>query len=196
MKDISRLALVLTLITAGSALLLAMVEKVTREPIAQQRRLVTLGALKAVLPPANNSPDQDTVSLVTGKDSKGNDEQTTFYRGRKDGAVSGVAFRVVAPDGYSGSIAVMVGIEPNGQVSGVAILQHAETPGLGALIEGESWKNQFKGKSLDNADWRVKKDGGHFDQITAATISPRAVVGAIRKGLEFYKANKDQIIGG
>lgn len=196
MKDISRLALVLTLITAGSALLLAMVEKVTREPIANQRRLVTLSALKAVLPPADNSPDQDMVSLVTGKDSKGNDVETVFYRGRKGGDVSGVAFRVVAPDGYSGSISVMVGIDPKGVVSGIAILQHAETPGLGALIEEDWWKNQFKGKGLENADWRVKKDGGHFDQITAATISPRAVVGAMRKGLEFYKANRDKIIGG
>jgi electron transport complex protein RnfG len=196
MKEISRLALILTLITAVSALLLAMVEKVTREPIAQQRRLVTLSALQAVLPPADNSPDQDTVTLVTGKDSKGNDVETIFYRGRKGGELTGIAFKAVAPDGYSGNVSVMVGIEPDGHVSGLAILQHAETPGLGANIEKASWKDQFKGKGLDNADWRVKKDGGSFDQITAATITPRAVVGAMRRGLEFFKAHKAEIIGG
>jgi electron transport complex protein RnfG len=196
MKELSRLALVLTVIAAGAALLLAMVYSVTKEPIAQQRRLVTLNALKSVLPPADNSPDQDTVSLVTGKDKSGNDTETIFYRGRKGEEVSGIAFRVVAPDGYSGNIFVMVGIDPAGNVSGIEILQHAETPGLGALVEDDWWKDQFKGKGLDNADWRVKKDGGEFMEITAATITPRAIVGAIRKGLEFYKAHKDEITGG
>ena len=196
MKELSRLALVLTVITAGAALLLAMVYSVTKEPIAEQRRLVTLNALTAVLPPADNSPDQDTVSLVTGKDKNGNDTETTFYRGKKDGKLSGVAFKVVSHKGYSGDISVMVGIDPTGHVSGIEILQQTETPGLGAKIEEPWWKDQFKGKGLDNSDWRVKKDGGDFDQITAATITPRAVVGAIREGLEFYKAHKDEIIGG
>jgi electron transport complex protein RnfG len=196
MKDLSRLALVLTVITAGAALLLALVYSVTKEPIAQQQRLVMLNALKSVLPPVDNSPDEDTVTLVTGKDKNGNDIEKSFYRGRKDGKISGIAFKVVAPDGYSGDIAVMVGVEPDGTVSGIEILQHAETPGLGALIEESWWKDQFKGKGLDDADWRVKKDGGDFEQITAATISPRAVVGAIRKGLEFYESHKDEILGG
>jgi electron transport complex protein RnfG len=136
------------------------------------------------------------VSLVTGKDKKGNDAETVFYRGRQGDELSGVAFTVVAPDGYSGNISIMVGIDPAGKVSGIEILQHAETPGLGAKVEEAWWKDQFKGKGLDNADWRVKKDGGDFDQITAATITPRAIVGAVRKGLEFYKAHKDEIIGG
>jgi electron transport complex protein RnfG len=196
MKELSRLALVLTVITAGAALLLAMVYSATKEPIAKQRRLVTLNALKSVLPPADNSPDQDTVSLVTGKDKNGADTETVFYRGRQGEAVSGIAFKVVAPDGYSGNIFVMVGIDPEGKVSGIEILQHAETPGLGALVENAWWKDQFKGKGLDDADWRVKKDGGDFMEITAATITPRAIVGAIRKGLEFFKAHKAEIIGG
>ena len=190
MKEISRLALVLTCITAASALILSMVEAVTREPIAKQARLVTLNALKAVLPPADNAPDEDKVVMaIDGR-------ETIFYRGRMQGQLSGVAFRVVAPDGYSGDIAVMVGIEPNGKVSGIEILQHAETPGLGNIVEQEWWKVQFVGKGLDDADWRVKKDGGDFMEITAATITPRAIVGAIRKGLEFYRANVDKITGG
>jgi len=194
MKELLRLVLVLTLIAAGAGLILSLVEGMTREPIAEQRRLETLRALSAVLPPADNSPDADTVSLVFGKDRRGRDQQRIFYRGRQGDKISGVAFQVVAPDGYSGNIAIMVGVDPQGTVSGVEILSHAETPGLGDRITEPWFKQMFKGKSLDNADWRVKKDGGSFDQITGATISPRAVVGAIRRGLEFFKKHRDEIL--
>lgn len=194
MKEMLRLALVLTLIAAGAGLILSLVEKATREPIAEQRRLETLRALNAVLPPNENSPDQDTIKLIIGQDRRGRDLARTFYRGRRDGHINGVAFKVVAPDGYSGNIAVMVGVDPDGTVTGIEILNHAETPGLGDKIEEPWFKELFKGKSLGNADWRVKKDGGDFDQITGATISPRAVVGAVRRGLEFFKAHRDEIM--
>lgn len=193
MKDILRLVVALTLIAAGAGAVLSLVEGVTREPIAHQRRLETLKALKAVLPVFDNSPDTDTLDLVTGKDKKGRDVQRTFYRGRKSGELAGIAFKVVAPDGYSGNIEIMVGINPEGVVSGVEILSHAETPGLGSKISEGWFKDQFRGKGLEGVDWRVKKDGGQFDQITGATISPRAVVGAIRAGLEFYKQHRDEI---
>ena len=194
MNSMPRLILVLTLITAGAGLILSLVEAVTREPIAEQRRLETLRALQAVLPQANNSPDQDTVQLVTGKDKRGRDVLRTFFRGRQDGTLSGVAFKVVAPDGYSGNIEIMVGIDPSGTVAGIEILSHAETPGLGDKITLPTFKANFAGKNLENADWRVKKDGGEFDQITGATISPRAVVGAVRKGLEFYRDHRDEVL--
>jgi len=195
MKEMIRLAVVLTLIAASAGLILASVEKMTREPIAEQRRLETLRALQSVLPALDNEPDRDTVVLVTGKDRKGRDMQRTFFRGRSNNALTGVAFKVVSPDGYSGNIAIMVGIVPDGTVEGIEILSHAETPGLGNKIE-ESWfKEMFHGKSLANADWRVKKDGGEFDQITGATISPRAVVGAINRGLQFYKEHQQEIVG-
>ena len=196
MNGMPRLILVLTLIAAGAGVVLALVEAVTREPIAEQRRLETLRALRAVLPPADNSPDEDTVQLVIGQDKRGRDVVRTFFRGRSDGALSGIAFKVVAPDGYSGNIDVMVGIDPQGTVAGIEILNHAETPGLGDKIELPSFKAIFAGKNLENADWRVKKDGGEFDQITGATISPRAVVGAVRKGLEFYRDHRDEVVAG
>ncbi len=193
MRDILRLALVLTLITAGAGLILSLVESVTREPIAEQRRLETLRALQAVLPEIDNSPDADTVELVTGKDKKGRDIRRTFFRGRKGDRLAGVAFKVVAPDGYSGNIFIMVGVDAAGTVTGIEILTHAETPGLGDKIEEGWFKDQFKQKSLDNADWRVKKDGGAFDQITGATISPRAIVKAVKSGLEFYRDHRQEI---
>ncbi len=194
MKELSRLVLVLTLIAAGAGLILSLVEQATREPIAEQRRQETLRALAAVLPPADNSPDEDTVTLVTGKDRKGRPLERVFFRGRQAGGINGVAFQVVAPDGYSGNIAIMVGANPAGTVTGMEILSHAETPGLGDKITEAWFKELFKGKNLDNIDWRVKKDGGGFDQITGATISPRAVVGAIHKGLEFFREHRAEIL--
>jgi len=194
MKELMRLATVLTLITAGAGLILALVESVTREPIAEQRRLETLRALEAVLPPIDNSPDSDTAELVIGKDKKGREVKRLFYRGRKEDKLSGVAFKVVAPDGYSGNIFIMVGVDAGGTVTGIEILNHAETPGLGDKITHGGFKDQFKQKNLDNADWRVKKDGGEFDQITGATISPRAVVKAVKAGLEFFRAHRQEIV--
>ena len=194
MNGVLRLVLVLTLITAGAGLILSMVESVTREPIAEQRRLATLRALKAVLPPADNSPDEDTVQLLIGQDRRGRDMLRTFFRGRQEGELSGIAFKVVAPDGYSGNITIMVGVNPEGTVAGIEILSHNETPGLGDKIEKPAFKGIFVGKNLKNADWRVKKDGGEFDQITGATISPRAVVGAVRNGLEFFRDHRAEVL--
>ena len=130
---------------------------------------------------------------MTGQDKKGRDVSRTFYRGRKEQELAGVAFKVVAPEGYSGNIEIMVGIDPQGTVTGIEILTHAETPGLGSKIAEGWFKEQFRGKALENADWRVKKDGGEFDQITGATISPRAVVKAVKEGLEFYRQHRQQI---
>jgi electron transport complex protein RnfG len=194
MKDTIRLVLTLTLIAAIAGLILSQVESATREPIKEQRRLQMLKALSAVLPAFDNSPDTDTVTLENGLDKKGKPVEIVFYRGRKAEQLVGTAFKVVAPDGYSGNIFVMVGVKPDGQIIGIEILTHAETPGLGSKITEDVFKNQFKGKTLDNADWRVKKDGGQFDQITGATISPRAVVGAVKKGLEFYRKHQPEIL--
>jgi len=195
MVDLRRLIVVLTLVAAVAALVLALIESVTRAPIAAQRRLQMVRALQAVLPPADNAPDTDTVTLVAGQDRKGKPVERTFYRGRIGSELRGVAFQVTAPDGYSGDIDIMVGVDPQGTVTGVAILRHAETPGLGDKITRPAFTGMFVGKGLDGVDWRVKKDGGDFDQLTGATISPRAVVGAVRRGLEFFRAHRDEIVG-
>ncbi len=194
MKEIARLAFVLTAITAIAALLLSVVEALTREPIAEQRRQLTLRALGSVLPPFDNHPDEDTVTLEAGVDRRGAPIERTFYRGSRGGVLSGVAFEVVAPDGYSGNIHIMVGVYPDGAVRAIEILTHAETPGLGDKIEDLSFREQFVSKTLEGVDWRVRKDGGDFDQITGATVSVRATVGAVRRGLAFYLENLEQIL--
>ena len=193
-KEMSRLLITLTLIAATAGLLLSMVESATREPIKEQRRLQMLKALSAVLPEFDNSPDTDLITLENGVDKKGKPLQVVFYRARKAGELVGTAFKVVAGDGYSGNIEVMVGLRPDEMVNAIEILTHAETPGLGSKITEPWFKALFQGKSLDNADWRVKKDGGEFDQITGATISPRAIVGAIKKGLLFFRENRERIL--
>ncbi len=194
MKEMTRLLLALTLIAACAGFILSQVERATREPIKEQRRLQMLKALSAVLPPFDNSPDTDKVELQDGLDKKGQPLMKTFYRARQGGELKGVAFKVIAPDGYSGNIEIMVGVDPRDLVNGIAIVSHAETPGLGSKIDEPAFKDQFKGKGLDNIDWRVKKDGGEFDQITGATISPRAIVGAVSKGLEFYRQHRAEVI--
>ena len=194
MKDMGRLLITLTLIAAGAGLVLSLVESVTREPIKEQCRLQMLKALSAVLPSFDNSPDTDIVTLQNGVDKKGKPIEVIFYRARKDGELVGSAFSAVAPDGYSGNIRVMIGVRPDETVNAIEILNHAETPGLGDKITFASFKDLFKDKSLENADWRVKKDGGEFDQFSGATISPRAVVGAVKKGLEFFRENKAKIL--
>jgi electron transport complex protein RnfG len=194
MNGLPRLVLSLTLITVGAGLLLSQVESLTRAPIAEQRRLETLRALQTVLPAFDNSPDADTVELAFGTDKKGRELKRTFFRGRQGAEISGVAFSVVAPDGYSGNINMMVGVDAGGTVVGLEILTHAETPGLGDKITHDVFKGQFKGKTLEGSDWRVKKDGGDFDQITGATISPRAVVKAVHQGLQFYREHQQDVL--
>jgi len=193
-NSLVRLIVTLTLITACAGLVLSLVEQVTRAPIAEQRRMEMLRALESVLPAFDNAPDSDMVELIVGKDKRGRDVMRTFYRGRQHGELTGIAFKVTAPDGYSGNIEIMLGIHPDGTVAGVEILLSSETPGLGDKIKEARFREQFKGRGLDNADWRVRKDGGEFDQLTGATISPRAVVGAVRKGLEFYRDHRQTIV--
>ncbi len=107
--------------------------------------------------------------------------------------ISGIP--VVAPDGYSGDIRLLVGILANGELAGVRVLNHRETPGLGDAIETRrsDWIRQFAGLSLDappaNA-WTVRKDGGEFDQFAGATITPRAVIKAVRQALVFFEQNQ------
>lgn len=175
----NRLALALVGVCVAAALVLAVTERVTRGPIAEQKRAEVLRSLDAVLPPHDNAADRDTrtVQLDSG-------EEETLYLARRGEDWVGTAVSVTAHDGYAGDIDVMVGVNRQGAVTGVAILAHAETPGLGDQITHGNWLSTFRDKSLSGTSWAVKKDGGDFDQFTGATISPRAVVGAVHRALE------------
>jgi electron transport complex protein RnfG len=88
----------------------------------------------------------------------------------------------------------MLGLDPNGMIYGVEIVRHGETPGLGAKIATPQFRDQFKGRSLSNTEFKLKKDGGDLDQVTGATISPRAIVKAVREGMEFFREHRDEIL--
>jgi electron transport complex protein RnfG len=128
----------------------------------------------------------------------GVDAPQPVHRARKAGAPVAVVLAAVAPDGYNGDIKLVVGITYEGDVSGVRVIAHRETPGLGDGIEEarSDWILQFKDRSLVSPPpegWKVKRDGGIFDQFTGATITPRAVVRAVHKCLQFYSAHQTDL---
>lgn len=152
-------------------------------------------SLSEVLPAgyAENQLLKDTIQL---KNSEG--KNVTIYRSRKNGVVNGVVFQT-ASRGYSGDIIVLIGLDTQGTMLGARVVKHTETPGLGDKIEvaKSKWIHDFEGKSLDTlpADkWAVKKDGGVFDQFAGATITPRAVVKAVKSGLDFFLAHRQEIL--
>ena len=144
-------------------------------------------AIKSVLPKSvKNDPVKDKV-VVDNKD---------IFIGRdENGKFVGAAFKVVTKEGYAGTIEIMLGINgKDDSVNGIEILSMGETPGLGAKITQKWFKDQYKKRNLKNTNWKVKKDGGDIDQISGATISPRAVTKAVYNGLKFYVKNKDKIV--
>jgi electron transport complex protein RnfG len=121
------------------------------------------------------------------------------YPARRAGEATAVVLEVVAPDGYSGEIRLLVGILAGGRVAGVRVVSHRETPGLGDYIDilRSDWIKQFDGRGLDDPapeQWKVKKDGGRFDYRAGATVTPRAVVKATRKALEYFAAHRDELL--
>jgi len=191
MKELFKLTVVLTIICSLAATALALVYTITKEPIAYQQRLKKLKAIKAVQPDYDNEPDQDFVDLKTDGSAE---VPTRFYITKKGETPTGVVFMVSAV-GYGGIIDLMVGLNPDGSITGVQVLRHTETPGLGAKITEEKFLKQFIAKNVQDTNWALKKEGGDIDQISGATISPQAVVKALSGGLTLFSDNKDKILG-
>ncbi|MBF0622442.1 MAG: RnfABCDGE type electron transport complex subunit G [Magnetococcales bacterium] len=194
MPEFVRMGLILMIVGAVATTILAATEQITREPIAEAKRQEILKALRQVLPLGfDNDPDQDTLVLIDPSLNR-KEKPVTFYRARKGGSPLASAYVVTAPDGYSGNIDIMMAVAPGGIVTGVQIVGHAETPGLGDKAVITDWPESFKGKTLDNTKWGVKKDNGDFDQFAGATITPRAIVGAVHRGLKYFVENQDKIL--
>lgn len=179
--------------------LLAAVNELTRERIAEQERQALIRQLGRVLPEGayDNDPLGDTMTLRHDSLSR-NDEAVRVYRARKGEQPVAVVFDHVAPDGYNGDIQLLTSILADGRISGVRVVSHRETPGLGDPIEAErsDWILAFTGRSLEDPEterWGVTRDGGVFDQFTGATITPRAVVEAVQRALEYHQANRDAL---
>ncbi len=190
-------------ILAGFALVASVLLGVTNcstQGAIQQRLDEDLKNSLAEVVPAtlyDNDLLQDTVIVPSAQYNIGAAE-TLVYRARKAGEITAVAFKFTAPDGYSGAIDMMIGIDSDGKILGVRVLSHKETPGLGDKIElaKSNWILSFNGFSLDNLSpekWAVKKDGGQFDQFAGATITPRKSVQATYRSLQLFKDKKDEL---
>lgn len=183
----------IALLASGS---LAAVSSLTAPAIAAAEAKDLRDSLSEVLPAglADNDFLKDTVELE--RDGK----TVTVYRARHGSELKAALFKV-AERGYGGEIQILMAVDADGRMLGVRILKHSETPGLGDKIDvkKDDWVLDFNGKSLGDPapeKWGVKKDNGVFDQFAGATITPRAVVKAVKGGLEFYAARKQDITAG
>lgn len=177
----------------------AVTEDTTRSKIEDNERLVLLRNLNALLPA--EQLDNDIVNdtgTVPASGLLGTQDDTIVYRARLEGKPIAVIFNSIAPNGYSGKIHLLVGVYADGSLAGVRAVKHSETPGLGDAIETQKtdWIFGFNSRSLESpapSKWLVKKDGGDFDQFTGATITPRAVVLAVKNTLLYYQKNANGI---
>ncbi|MDH5355724.1 MAG: electron transport complex subunit RsxG [Gammaproteobacteria bacterium] len=173
----------------------ALTEDTTRNKIAENERRVLLRNLYQLLPAEELDNDMAADTLeVPASTLLGSEQPSTVYRARLSGEPVAAIFNSIAPNGYSGKIHLLVGVYVDGSLAGVRAVKHQETPGLGDGIEvrKSDWILDFNGKSLDNpghSKWAVKRDGGVFDQLTGATITPRAIVQAVEKTLLYYDQN-------
>lgn len=183
---------------AGTALL-AWVYGLTYDAIARSEENEKRKLIAQIVPVTSYDNDimKDTVQLAADE-RLGSDEPVTVYRGRLKNQPSIAVIQAIAPDGYSGTIKLIIAIHRDGRLSGVRVVAHKETPGLGDYIEiaRSNWITGFNGASLENRkgrDWKVRKDGGSFDYMAGATITPRAIVGAVHKALLYHAQHRDEL---
>ena len=172
--------------------LVAITQDLTEERIAANERAAMLSKVQAIIPQdlMDNDPLTDSIE-VSNPDLLGS-SITSVYRVRNEGKSMAVILNPVVPDGYAGPMKLLVSVLRDGTLGGVRVLSHHETPGLGDQIEEikSNWIHAFAGKSLGDpaeASWKVKRDGGVFDQFTGATITPRAIVKAVKKTLRYVQ---------
>ena len=194
-----RSAVTLGLVAVIGTGLLATVNQLTRERIREQERRAVLQQLGQLIPPDryDNALHDDQFTFSDTAWFPGG-QPITIFRARKQGVPVAAVMKLAATEGYSGPIQLLIGINMDGSLTGVRVTSHKETPGLGDGIETRKsdWILGFAGRSLQNPGgpgWAVKKDGGDFDQFTGATITPRAIVKAVRQALEYFSANRDEL---
>jgi len=140
---------------------------------------------------------KSVLTMPAPHDLPGN-EPAIVYRVYADGTPAAALFVVSARDGFTGPIKLLIGVRVDGSITAVRILQHKETPGLGDMIESSKsdWLQQFGAASLESPDrdsWAIKRDGGAFDQLTGASITPRAVIKAVKETLLYFESHRDSI---
>ncbi len=199
LRSAARAALVLLGFTIVGTGVLAYTYDITRPAISRNEDAARLKLIGEVLVPGSydNNPLQDAL-LLPPHQLLGTTLPSHVWRARKAGAPVALVLEATAPDGYSGNIYMLVGIAADGRIIGVRVVSHKETPGLGDYIDiaKSAWIRIFDGKALDNpasSGWKVKKDGGQFDYMAGATITPRAVVKAVHHALQYEAAHRSEL---
>jgi len=198
-KHASKTALTLIAFALVFTSLLAYVFNVTKAPIEKSEAEARMALFRQIVPENmhNNDLLKDTISIAPNA-LLGNRQPITVNRARIDNKPSAVILEALAHDGYAGDIKLLIAIRYDGSIAGVRVLTHKETPGLGDYIDiaKGKWIKLFDDESLqktDDSKWLVKKDGGQFDYMAGATITPRAVVKAVHKALQYFSANKEAL---
>ena len=179
---------------AGTAIV-ALIYQNTKARVAQNKRDYTLGKLHELINADQHDNDIEQDTILVKDQALGTNNDVIVYRARKNNKPVAAIIQSTAPDGYSGAVEMLVAINYDGNLLGVRVVAHKETPGLGDAIDARKsdWINQFGGNSLENTPkekWKVKRDGGKFDQITSATITSRAVVKGVYNTLNYYRQNR------
>ncbi|MET6759071.1 electron transport complex subunit RsxG [Pseudoalteromonas sp. NCIMB_1079] len=189
---------ILTAFALATTGLVASINALTADKIAEQEQLQLTAQLQEVLDPKSydNQLSQDCVVITDEK--LGPYANQVIYRARKNNKPVAVVIRHITPNGYSGDINLLTAVLSDGTIAGVRTTKHEETPGLGDKVEVKKslWITIFKSLTVEgeeDARWAVKKDGGQFDQFTGATITPRAVVGSVKNAVLFAQTNFDDI---
>lgn len=190
--------LILGLFAVVGTGLVALTYEGTAERIAENERQSLLRSLHQIISPDSHDNDIYADIIEVNDPLLGSEQPVNVYRARQGKEPVAAVIASIAPDGYGGAIKLLVGIHYGGTLAGVRVVSHKETPGLGDAIEAErsDWILGFEGRTLGNPDerhWKVKKDGGVFDQFTGATITPRAVVKAVYNTLRYYQKHREAL---
>lgn len=202
-QSVGKNSFILAAFAIVTAALLAFTFLGTKDKIAESERRAAQKALIEIisLDRHNNDMLEDTWEIPQALlEELGLKDAANIHIARQDGQAVAVVIPSLAPDGYSGDIKLITGINLDGSIAGVRVLAHKETPGLGDKVDlnKDDWVLSFNGTSLKQPtieQWKVKKDGGEFDQFTGATITPRAVVNRVKQTLEFYAKHQNDILG-
>lgn len=200
-QSISKNSFILAAFAVFTAGALALTNLGTQDRIAAAERAAQQRALFEIIPLQDHDNDllNDTIPVPESAwEPLGAGAESKIYRARQGSEITALIIPATAHDGYSGDISMIVGVKRDGSIAGVRVLLHKETPGLGDKIElkKHQWILNFNGKTLTVPvieEWKVKKDGGIFDQFAGATITPRAVVGQVKRVLEFVATNQQSL---
>ncbi|MFI3275005.1 electron transport complex subunit RsxG [Vibrio sp.] len=199
LNAIKKNGLVLAIFACASTGLVAVTHYLTKDQIKQQEQAQLLSVLNQVIPHDLHDNELFSSCTLVQAEELGTEQAMPAYIAKLNGESSAIAIEAIAPDGYNGAIKVIVGMKIDGTILGTRVLSHQETPGLGDKIDlrVSDWILSFAGKQVTDSNldrWKVRKDGGDFDQFTGATITPRAVVKSVKQAVQYVNQNNQALL--